>query len=360
MSDSTQTELTTIREGHAFDEKALEEYLRRHVEGFSGSLTVRQFEGGQSNPTFLLEAGGKKYVMRKKPPGKLLPSAHAVDREYQVIKALGQTDVPVAKAYCLCEDDAVIGTSFYVMEHVAGRIFRQPLCPQAKDNEERAAIYDAMNDTLARLHKVDWKAAGLKSFGKTGNYMARQIGRWSKQYEASRTHDIPSMDKLLEWLPANIPASDETTIAHGDFRLENMIIHPTAPKVLAVLDWELSTLGHPLADLAYNCMLYHLPPRAGATSGATSGFLGIDVKKHGIPTEKEYVAAYARRTGRDEEIPDYDFFMAFSMFRLAAIVQGVYKRGLDGNASSQNALQYKDVVGFLAMQAIRVLGKKIQ
>jgi aminoglycoside phosphotransferase (APT) family kinase protein len=328
---------------HKFDEAVLESYMRENVEGFSGNLTVNQFKGGQSNPTFLLSDANKRYVMRKKPPGKLLPSAHAVDREYRVITALKDTDVPVPRTYALCQDDSVIGTAFYVMDLVEGRIFRDPGASAAKDTKERGAIFDSMNDTMAKLHLVDWAAVGLSDYGKPGNYMARQINRLSRQYEASKTHEIKSMDNLLEWLPENIPSDDSTSIAHGDFRLENMIIHPTEPRVIALLDWELSTLGHPLADLAYNCMQYHLPVNASKHSG-------FDIEKLeelGIPSEEDYLAAYCRRTGR-EGIPSWEFFMAFGIFRLAAIVQGVYKRGLDGIASSETAITYRDMVQFLS------------
>lgn len=350
MSEGIGTELTEIREGHEFDKAALEAYLKEHVEGFSGPLEVRQFEGGQSNPTFFLKGGDVEYVLRKKPPGKLLPSAHAVDREYKVIKALQDTEVPVPKVYCLCEDESVIGQAFYVMEFRKGRIFRDSKMPEVTDPKERTAIWYSMGDTMAALHSVDFEAVGLGDYGKVGHYMERQIRRWTKQYDASKTDDVESMDLLLEWLPNNIPEGDETTIAHGDFRLENLIIHPTEPRVIAVLDWELSTLGHPLADVAYNCMLYHLPPMPGG--GASNGFAGVNLKELGIPDEKDYLARYCEKTGRDS-IPEFDFFVAFSMFRLAAIVQGVYKRGLDGNASSQKALEYGPVVKFLSDAAVQ-------
>lgn len=343
-------DISEVRPAHRFDGKALTRYLNTELDGFSGELTVRQFGHGQSNPSFLLSAGRRKYVLRKKPPGKLLPSAHAVDREYRILKALRDTDVPVPETHLLCEDDSVIGTAFYVMEFVEGRIFREPTAPEVSDRGERAAIFDAMNHTLAKIHLVDWKALGLTDFGKPGNYMARQVGRWTKQYEAAKTDDIESMDNLLQWLLEHIPSDDTTTIVHGDFRLENMIIHPTEPRVLAVLDWELSTLGHPLADLAYNCMGYHIPD----IGGRSSGYKGLDLEALGIPAETDYIAAYCRRTGRDN-IPDWQFFTAFSMFRLAAIVQGVYKRGLDGIASSGDAKSYGDYVRFLSDVAWRIV-----
>ena len=338
----TTEEVVSVRPAHRFSEEVLTDYLRNQLEGFSGPLTVRQFGYGQSNPTFLLTAGGKAYVLRKKPPGKLLPSAHAVDREYRILKALSDADVPVPKTYLLCEDDTVIGTPFYMMELVVGRIFRDPMASKVSDPQEREAIFDAMNETLARIHRVDWKAIGLADYGKPGNYMARQVDRWRRQYEASKTDDIESMNHLIDWLQENIPEDDSTTIAHGDFRLENLVIHPTKPRVMAVLDWELSTLGHPLADLAYNCMTYYIP----ASGGTRTGFSGLDIKSLGIPSESDYVAAYCRRTGRTG-IPNWPFFLALSMFRLAAIVQGVYKRGLDGIASSDKARTYGEHVKFL-------------
>lgn len=319
-----------VREAHRFDERALDKYFREHVPGYQGPLVVWQFEGGQSNPTFALHAGRQRWVLRKKPPGKLLPSAHAVDREYRVIRALGATGFPVAKAIALCEDESVIGTAFYVMELVEGRIFRNPTLPGVAP-AERAAIYDAMNDVLARLHTVDHAAIGLGDYGRPGNYFARQIGRWTKQYELSKVGgtSIPSMDQLMRWLPEHMPEDDTTTLVHGDYRLENMIFHPTEPRVLAVLDWELSTLGHPLADLAYNCIGYHTRSTEGTT------LQGVDPAS-GIPTEADYLAAYCRRTGR-ARIEHWSFCIAFSLFRLAAIAQGIAARAAQGNAASAAA-----------------------
>jgi len=333
-------ETTSVRTAHVFDVGALTDYLAVNVPGFEGPLAVRQFRGGQSNPTFLLCAADGQYVMRKKPPGKLLASAHQVDREYRVIRALADTGVPVPRTYVLCEDDSVIGSAFYIMDYVPGRIFRDPQLPDLKP-QERAAVYDSMNDVMARLHQVDYRAVGLDDFGKPGNYCARQIGRWTKQYEAAKTDTIEPMDNLIAWLPQHIPRGDETCIVHGDFRLENSIFHPTEPRMVAMLDWELSTLGHPLADLAYNCMLYHL-------NSPTQGTLvGLDYATSGIPSESDYVAAYCRRTGR-AGVEHWDFYLAFALFRLAAIAQGVYKRGLDGNASSDQAMSYGAICALLA------------
>jgi aminoglycoside phosphotransferase (APT) family kinase protein len=336
--------LTPVRAAHVFDEAHLADYMRANVDGFRGPLRVLQFEGGQSNPTFhLTDGGGRMYVLRKKPPGKLLPSAHQVDREYRAIKALSDhSDVPVPKPYALCQDDGVIGTAFYIMEFLPGRILSDPKMPGIPPSD-RGRIFDSMNDVLARIHNVDYKAAGLADFGREGQYIQRQISRWSGQYDLARTHDIPAMEQLKGWLPTHVPPGDETRINHGDYRLGNTIVHPTEPRIIAVLDWELSTLGHPLADLGYNCMIYHF----GEGFGASEGYAGMDLKAFGIPSEADYVAAYARRTGR-KEIPHWDFYVAFSLFRLAAIVQGVYKRGLDGNASSETAKSYGDRARVLA------------
>lgn len=335
-------EITEVREAHKLDMPALVSYLQGKMD-ISGDLKIKQFSFGQSNPTYLLTDQHKAYVLRKKPPGKLLPSAHAVDREYRILKILGKTDVPVPKMVLLCEDVSIIGTPFYIMEHLKGRVFRIPALPDIADRNQRSAIYDAMNETLAKIHKVDWQGMGLGDYGQPGNYMTRQVGKWSKQYLASRTDPIDSMDRLMEWLPLNIPDDDSTTIVHGDFRLENMIVHPSEPRVVAVLDWELSTLGHPLADLAYNCMGYHLPSLGGRTFGISD----IDFKSKGIPTEDAYIEAYCQRSQRSD-IPNWSFFMAFSMFRLASIVQGVYRRGLDGNASAANAQEFGIFVQFLS------------
>jgi aminoglycoside phosphotransferase (APT) family kinase protein len=340
---SSGVELIPVRPAHAFDQAALTRYLEAHLPGYAGPLSVQQFEGGQSNPTFLLETPGRRYVMRKKPPGKLLPSAHAVDREYRVLTALAGTEVPVPETYRLCEDESVVGTAFYLMQHVRGRVLTDPLLPGLAP-AERHALYLNFAEAMAALHTVDYAAVGLAEFGRAGSYYARQLSRWSKQYKASETERIEAMDRLLEWLPANIPAADETAIVHGDFRLGNCIVHPSEPRVVAVLDWELSTLGHPLADLGYACMGYH------ADTGHTGSFLGIDHQATGIPTEAEFLAHYCRHAGR-EAIPDWTYHVAFALFRMAAIVQGVYKRGLDGNAASARAKTFKEVCRLRAEQA---------
>lgn len=332
MSESDQFSGTMpVREQHRFDTRKLEAWMHAHVEGFEGPLEVSQFKGGQSNPTFHLKARSGAYVLRRKPPGKLLPSAHAVDREFRVISALYNTDVPVARPYALCEDEDVIGTMFYVMDCVEGRIFWEQSLPGLSPSE-RSAIYDAMNKVIAALHTVDYKAVGLEDFGKPGNYIARQISRWTKQYRASETEKIEAMDNLIEWLPQNIPADEQVGIVHGDYRLDNMIFHPTEPRVVAVLDWELSTLGDTNADFAYHCMSWRLQP------GLFRGIGGLDLKELGIPSEAEYRAAYCRRTGRPE-IPNWEFYMAYNMFRLAAILQGIMGRVVDGTAASEHALQ---------------------
>ncbi|HUP24546.1 MAG TPA: phosphotransferase [Thermoanaerobaculia bacterium] len=320
-----------VAERLRFDVNALERYLQNHVEGFRGNLSVEQFKGGQSNPTYLLEAGGQRYVLRRKPPGKLLPSAHAVDREYRVITALGRTDVPVPRTYCLCTDDSVIGTWFYVMEFVEGRVLWEYTLPES-DPAERTAIYDALNETLAKLHSVDYLALGLEDYGKPGNYFARQIHRWSKQYRASEGSRIEAMDRLMAWLPEHIPADDETTIVHGDYRLDNSILHPTKPRVLAILDWELGTLGHPLGDFSYHCMQWELD------KDRLGGLRGHDLRALGIPSLAEYKAAYCARTNR-ERIEHWNFYMAYNLFRIAAISQGIMGRVRDGTAASTHATE---------------------
>lgn len=330
---STAPELVDILPGHRFDVDALREYLTGRVEGVDKGFEIKQFQGGQSNPTFLITAGDRRYVLRKKPPGELLPKAHQIEREYKVMNALRDTDVPVPNMQLLCEDDSVIGTAFYVMDFMEGRVLTQPELPEV-DKPERAAIFESLADTLARLHNVDWKAVGLEDFGRPEGYVSRQVHRWSKQYEASKTEEIPAMENLMQWLGENIPEEEETAIAHGDYRHGNTIIHPDRGEVVAVLDWELATLGHPLADLAYFCMPYHLP----AGEPGVRGLGGIDLEAQGIPSEAQVLEIYRRAAGRDD-IPHWRFFLAFSMFRIAAILQGVYARALQGNASSADALK---------------------
>lgn len=323
--------LIPVRDAHRFDESALGEYLQDKLEGYTGPLNVQQFEGGQSNPTFLISCGGNKYVLRKKPPGKLLPSAHQVEREYRVMKALAKTDVPVPEMLLLCEDDAVIGTPFFVMEYVHGRVLGDFTLPN-KSPVERRAIYLDVARVLAALHSVNYADLGLDDFGKPGNYFSRQIGRWSKQYVAAKTDEIESMERLMKYLPENVPDDDTSCIVHGDYRMGNMLFHPTEPRVVAMLDWELSTLGHPLGDLGYSCMPYH-----SGVAGPIS-LEGLAGPQSGIPSEEEFIAEYCRLTGR-ESIPNWNFYLAFSFFRLSSIVQGVYKRGIMGNASSTEALE---------------------
>ena len=317
-----------VREQHRFDTGALERYLRDRIPDFRGPITVRQFRGGQSNPTYHLAAGGREFVLRRKPPGKLLPSAHAVDREYRVITALGRTSVPVPRTYVLCEDDAVIGTAFYVMDCVHGRVFSDPALPGISPAERRA-MYDSLNDVLARLHTVDYVAIGLGDYGKPGNYFSRQIHRWTAQYRASETERFESMERLIEWLPAHLPGDDTTTLVHGDFRPGNVIMHPTEPRVVAVLDWELSTLGHPLADLAYHCLPFRLRP------DQFEGFAGQE-RPAGIPSEEAYLESYCKRAAR-RDLPQWDFYLAFAMFRLGAIAQGIMGRVVAGTANDPNA-----------------------
>ena len=320
-----------VRNAHRFDISALHQWMTRHVEDYSGPLSVEQFRGGQSNPTYKLVTPARDYVLRRKPPGKLLPGAHAVDREYRVIAALAAQGFPVARAYGLCLDEQVIGTAFYVMEMVEGRIFWEADLPQVPA-AERPAYFDAMNATIARLHAIDPAAAGLGDFGRPGSYAERQIARWSRQYlgdeEAGR---VPAMDRLVDWLPANIPpGGEETRVIHGDFRCDNMIFDPVEPRVVAVLDWELSTLGDPVFDFTYHLMMYRMPP------AFTTGLAGRDLAALNIPSEAEYVAAYCRRSGR-ERLDNIDFYIAFNMFRLAAIVHGIKGRLARGTASSAHA-----------------------
>ncbi|MDL5035132.1 phosphotransferase [Comamonas resistens] len=328
-----------VSEQHAFDTDALTSWMKQHVEGFEGPVQVEMFKGGQSNPTYKLLTPRKSYVMRSKPGpvAKLLPSAHAIEREYRVMKGLAGTDVPVPHMYALCEDESIIGRAFYIMEFMEGRVLWDQSLPDMTP-EQRAEIYNEMNRVIAALHKVKFAERGLADYGKSGNYFERQIGRWSKQYVASITQPIPEMDKLMEWLPAHMPASarDESrvSIVHGDYRLDNLMFHPTEPRVIAVLDWELSTLGHPLADFSYHCMSWHIPAALGR------GIAGLDIAALGIPSEQDYIQRYCQRTGIEDVAAlqrDWNFYLAYNMFRIAAILQGIAKRVEAGTASSAQA-----------------------
>jgi len=328
-----------VAESHRFDEPALHAWMQSNVAGYQGPLEVRQFKGGQSNPTYQLITPAKKYVMRRKPPGKLLPSAHAVDREYRVITALYPTGFPVAKSYGLCTDDGVIGTMFYVMDMVEGRIIWDQSLPQYAP-AERFPIYMAQVKTLADLHNTDYKAIGLEDYGRTGNYMARQIDRWTKQYKASETQHIDTIERLITWLPETCPADDQTSIVHGDYRMDNMAMHPSEPRVIAVLDWELGTLGNPLADFTYLLM--------GWVNGAMAAI--EDKQAHGAPTIEEVVDYYCELTGRDG-LPDLNWYFSYNIFRLAGIIQGIVGRVRDGTANSPQAAAMSDRVPALGAAA---------
>ena len=339
--EQLNTGTKAVAESHRFDEASLDRWMKANVAGYAGPLEVRQFKGGQSNPTYQLITPGKKYVLRRKPPGKLLPSAHAVDREYKVITALGTTGFPVARTYGLCTDDEVIGTWFYIMDMVEGRILWDQTLPQCEPAERRA-IFMAKIKTLADLHNTDYEAIGLGDFGRPGNYMGRQVERWTKQYKASETQLIPEMERLIEWLPATLPAQERTSVVHGDYRLDNMIFHPTEPRVTAVLDWELSTLGEPLADFTYLLMNW--------VNGTISTV--PDLKAHGIPTVEETVDYYCSLTGRSG-LHDLDWFFSYNAFRLAGILQGIVGRVRDGTANSPHAAQQADRVSSLAQASWR-------
>lgn len=332
-------EITAVRDAHRFDEERLSAYLRRELDGFSGELRVRQFEGGQSNPTFLISDGGHEWVLRKKPPGKLLRSAHQVEREHRLMDALRDTDVPVPRMSLLCEDDAVLGTPFFVMEFVPGRISQDPALPGFSP-AERTALYESFVDVMAALHRVDPMAVGLEDLKRPGTYYERQVSRWTKQYEAAKTVEVPAMEELIRWLPENMPTEDETRIVHGDFRPGNCVLHPTEPRVVALLDWELCALGHPLADLAYFCQAFHLP------EGSEGSFAGAS-RPEGVPDESTLIARYREKAGRGA-IENWTFYVVFGLFRSASIAQGVYKRGLDGNASSTRAMDLGGKVRGLA------------
>jgi aminoglycoside phosphotransferase (APT) family kinase protein len=325
-----------VSKQHAFDVDTLAAWLNANIGVDFQGMIVEQFKGGQSNPTFKLITPECAYVMRAKPgpAAKLLPSAHAIEREYAVMTALAKANIPVPKTYALCEDESVIGRAFFIMEMVEGRVLWDPALPGMAP-PERAAIFDEMNRVIAALHSVDYHAIGLSEYGKPGNYFERQIARWTKQYRASETEKIDAMDALIDWLPKHIPAGDESTIVHGDFRLDNLIFHPSEPRVLAILDWELSTLGHPLADFAYHAMAWHVP------QGAFRGIAGLDLAALGIPSTQNYVAKYCQRTGRtaaDGGIPNFEYYLAYNMFRMAGILQGIMKRVVDGTAASEQAI----------------------
>ncbi len=343
MSTDTQT----------LDVSKVTAYLEEHLPGFEGPLEVSKFQAGQSNPTFLLKTPARNYVLRRKPPGVLLKSAHAVDREFRVQKALQDTDVPVAKMHLLCEDDDVIGSAFYIMDHVNGRNFMDPRMPD-ETNETRAGIMDEMNRVLAALHEVDIDKVGLSDYGPPGNYYERQVGRWTKQYRASETEDLPDMNKLIDALNANIPEDDgQRTLVHGDYRIDNMMFEKDGTNCLAVLDWELSTIGHPYADLAAVIMQWQMPV---GTEGR--GFGGADRKALGVPTDEEFIAKYCERRGIDG-IDNFGFYLAFCFFRMAGIIQGVLKRALDGNASNpERAMKVGEYVPVFAANGLKALEKK--
>ena len=339
---------------NVLDQAALAPYLEANITGFSGLAAIEKFKSGQSNPTYLMTAASGRYVLRAKPPGQLLKSAHQVDREFTVMSALAGTAVPVPRMLHLSAEDSPIGRMFYVMDFLDGRIFWDPALPEARDNDERAAIYDAMNVTLAAMHDVDVEAVGLGDFGRPGNYFERQLARWTSQYRASETGTVADMDRLISWLEKHMPADDgRVSLVHGDYRLDNLIFAPDRPQVVAVLDWELSTLGHPFADIAYQCMQWRLPHASGFR-----GLGGVERSALGLPSEEAYVAAYCRRRGL-EGIGNWTFFLAFSFFRLAAICQGVYKRALDGNASNpEKAKTYGEAVKLLSHLASKLIDKE--
>jgi len=336
---------------HTLDVEKLSDYLTQQLDEFSGIKKSKKFNTGQSNPTYLLETAEKKYVLRKKPPGELLPSAHAVDREYQIIKALEETNVPVPKTVFLCNDESIIGTIFYVMEFVDGRIFWDPTLPEIDENK-RMKVYEETVRIMAELHKIDVEKAGLLDFGKPGNYFERQVGRWIKQYRAAETESYPEVETLIAWLEKTMPDDDGLiSIVHGDYRLYNMIFDHEEESMLALLDWELSTIGHPYADLAYQCMNWYIPQ-----IGITPGLAGINLEKLGIPSEDDYVSNYCSKMGINS-IPNWSFYLAFGFFRLAGIAQGVYKRSIQGNASADNAKELGAAVPILGKIALSIVGR---
>ena len=340
-------ELVDVKPAHRIDESRLAEFLGDVVPGYQGPLDVRQFEGGQSNPTYLLTTPARKYVLRRKPPGVLLKSAHAVDREFRVMRALFERGFPVPEPLALCEDDSVLGSAFYVMRHVAGRVFLLSSMPDLTP-AERAAVYDSANETLARLHTVDHVAAGLGDFGRPGDYFQRQIARWSQQYEASRAADIPEMERLMAWLPGAAPPAGETRLIHGDYSFHNLLIHPTEPRVAAVLDWELSTTGDPIGDLTYHAMDWFRPANADFRGSLEDE----DLAALGIPDLESYIARYCQRTGRPP-LSNLAFYKAYNLFRMAAIVQGIVARALQGNAAADGAIEHAARVPLLAQRAWR-------
>jgi len=336
---------------HTLDVEKLSDYLTQQLDEFTGIKKSKKFNTGQSNPTYLLETAEKKYVLRKKPPGELLPSAHAVDREYRIIKALEETKVPVPRTVFLCNDQSIIGTIFYVMEFVDGRIFWDPTLPEIDENK-RMKVYEETVRIMAELHKIDVEKAGLLDFGKPGNYFERQVGRWIKQYRAAETENYPEVETLIAWLEKTMPDDDGLiSIVHGDYRLYNMIFDHREERMLALLDWELSTIGHPYADLAYQCMNWHIPQ-----IGITPGLAGINLEKLGIPSEDDYVSNYCSKMGINS-IPNWSFYLAFGFFRLAGIAQGVYKRSIQGNASADNAKELGAAVPILGKIALSIVGR---
>ena len=334
-----------VAERLRFDPARLEAYLHEHLKGFAGPMTVSQFKGGQSNPTYLVETPQRSYVLRRKPPGKLLPSAHAVDREYRVIAALGAQNFPVAEAVLYCADESIVGTAFFLMSHVDGRVIWEPQMP-ASNPTERAQVYDAMNSTLARLHSFEPAAIGLGDYGRGENYVARQVERWSKQYRASETEKIEDMERLIAWLPAHLPPPQPSRLVHGDYRLDNIILAPTEPRIAAVLDWELSTLGDPLADFSYHLMQWSMPP----SEAGTGSLAGADLARLGIPSIDAYVDMYVARTGLDPR-PHLATYSAYNFFRIAAILQGIVGRVRDGTATSAHAAARAELVRPLAVKA---------
>lgn len=335
---SSQPHLIEPLPAHQLDTARLFEYLKHNVAEFSNPTSLRQFQGGQSNPTYLIETPTQNYVLRKKPPGALLPSAHMIDREYRIQKTLAGHGVPVAKMFHYCADMSVIGTEFYIMEFLSGRVFSDVAMVELTPSE-RGQVQAQLFDTIGALHAADYTALGLADYGKPSQYIARQIDRWTRQYVASRTEDLPAMDQLITYLTSNIPADETTSIVHGDFRLGNMMVHPTEPRIIAVLDWELSTLGHPLADLAYCCMPFHMPEKAGP---AYSGFASLDLAVHGLKTEAEVLKIYCARTGRSG-IENWNFYLGFALFRSAAIAEGVYARSLAGNAADERGSKFHEM-----------------